>query len=155
MSDPVRRAVHRFKYGRKVSYGKVLGGLMAESCKARFGRPDVIVPVPLHPKRLRWRGFNQAAVLGEAVSRSWSVPLEAFVLEKSRPTQPQTELTRKERQPNVRGAFEVNPRRTVKGRHVLLVDDVYTSGATVTECTRVLLRAGARTVQVLTLGRTV
>jgi len=152
---PLRNAVHRFKYGRKAAYGRVLGSLMAQGCKACLGKPNVIIPVPLHPQRLRWRGFNQAVILGKEVSRSWGVPLDPFVLRRSRPTRPQTELTRKERQPNVRGAFSTNPRRSLKGRDLLLVDDIYTSGATVKECTRVLLRAGARTVQVLTLARTI
>jgi len=128
---------------------------MANGCKSFLGKPNVIIPVPLHPQRLRWRGFNQAVILGRAVSRSWGVPLDPFVLQRSRQTRPQTELTRKERQPNVRGAFSTDPGKSLKGQDILLVDDIYTSGATVKECTRVLLRGGARTVQVLTLARTV
>ena len=155
LPHPLRNAIHRFKYGRKASYGKVLGNLMAQACEAHFEDIDVIIPVPLHPERLRWRGFNQAVILGRAVSRTWRVPINPFLLQRTRPTRPQTELARRERQSNVRGAFTINPKRSVKRQQLLLVDDIYTSGATVKECSRVLLRAGARSVQVFTLGRTV
>ena len=114
-----------------------------------------MVPVPLHPRRLRWRGFNQSVLLGREVGKAWGVPLDPFVLIRKTETAPQTTLSLKERTPNVRGAFAVAPRRTVEGMRLLVVDDVYTSGATVNECARVLVRSGAREVQVLTLGRTV
>jgi len=154
---PLRGVVQRFKYGRKVSLGKPLGQVMARSCSGFFLECplDVIVPVPLHPKRLRWRGFNQAVVLGREVGRSWRVPMDPFVLFRSRETPPQTQLSEEDRKKNVRGAFFVNPGRSVEGKALLLVDDVYTSGATVNECSRTLVRAGAKEVFVLTLARTV
>jgi ComF family protein len=116
---------------------------------------DAIIPVPLHPKRLRWRGFNQAVLLAREVGRSWQVPVDPFILFRSRETPPQTQLDEGERRKNVRGAFALNPAKSVQGKVLLLVDDVYTSGATVNECSRVLTRAGAREVHVLTLARTV
>jgi ComF family protein len=116
---------------------------------------DLTIPVPLHPKRLRWRGFNQAVILAREVGRLWEIPVDPFLLLRSRETPPQTELREDERRKNVRGAFTVNPRKSVQGKKLLLVDDVYTSGATVNECSRTLLRAGAKQVQVLTLTRTV
>ena len=116
---------------------------------------DLILPVPLHPRRLRWRGFNQSVLLGREVGRAWGLRLDPFVLIRKTETVPQTTLGLEERKPNVRGAFAIAPRRTVQGMRLLLVDDVYTSGATVNECARVLMRSGAREVQVLTLGRTV
>lgn len=130
---------------------------MAASCLSWFALPDLdlIVPVPLHPRRLRWRGFNQSVVLGRAVGRAWGLRLDPFVLTRRKETAPQSALALKERRPNVRGAFAIAPRRSVEGMRLLLVDDIYTSGATANECTRVLLRSGAREVQVLTLGRTV
>ena len=129
---------------------------MAESCRPWFALPDfdLIVPVPLHPRRLRWRGFNQSVLLGREVGRAWGLRLDPFVLKRRKETAPQSGLALKERRPNVRGAFAVVPRRSVEGLRLLLVDDIYTSGATVNECARVLLRSGAREVQVLTLGRT-
>lgn len=155
--QPLRDVIQRFKYGRKVSLGKPLGELMAVGCALSFQgySLDIVVPVPLHPKRLRWRGFNQALVLARVVGRRWRVPVDPFILARSRETPPQTQLSEEERRKNVRGAFSVNPRKTVKGKSALLVDDVYTSGATVNECSRVLRRAGARDVYVLTLARAV
>ena len=129
---------------------------MAGACRPWFRTSDLdlVIPVPLHPRRLRWRGFNQAVVLGREVGRRWGIGLDPFILIRKTETPPQTTLSLKERKPNVRGAFAVAPRRTVEGMRLLLVDDVYTSGATVNECARVLVRSGAREVQVLTLGRT-
>lgn len=156
-SHPLREVLQRFKYGRKISLGKPLGRLMARGCgKFLSGhRADMIIPVPLHPKRLRWRGFNQAVILGREVARQWKVPIDPFILERSRETPPQTQLDEEERRKNMRGAFFVSPAKSVAGKSVLLVDDVYTSGATVNECSRTLLRAGAKEVSVLTLARTV
>jgi ComF family protein len=149
--------VQKFKYGRKVSLGKPLGRLMAQGCQEFLEecRVDLMVPVPLHPKRLRWRGFNQSLLLARQVSRKYEVPIDPFILYRSRETPPQTQLTEDERRKNVRGAFATHPEKSVKGKSVLLVDDVYTSGATVNECSRVLRRGGAREVYVVTLARTI
>jgi ComF family protein len=154
---PLREVVQRFKYGRKVSLGKPLGRWMARGCFAFFqGWPlDVVIPVPLHPKRLRWRGFNQSVILAREVGRLWGFPMDPWMLLRSRETPPQTELSEEERRRNVRRAFSLNPAKSVRGKNVLLVDDVYTSGATVNECSRTLVRAGAKEVRVLTLARTV
>lgn len=154
---PLRHVVQRFKYGRKVSLGKPLGRLMAQGCKEFLTecRIDLIIPVPLHPKRLRWRGFNQAVLLARQVSRVNNVALDPFVLSRNRETPPQTQLAEDERRKNVRGAFMLHPEKSVHGKSVLLVDDVYTSGATVNECSRTLKAGGAKQVYVLTLARTV
>jgi len=116
---------------------------------------DAMVPVPLHPKRLRWRGFNQALILAREVGRHWQVDVDPFVLMRNRETSLQTELNEEERRKNVRRAFSLHPEKSVHGKIILLVDDVYTSGATVNECSRALLRAGAKEVYVLTLARAV
>ena len=154
---PLRQVVQKFKYGRKVSLGKPLGRLMAQGCQEflKECHADLIVPVPLHPKRLRWRGFNQSLLLARQVSRLYEVPVDPFVLYRDRETAPQTLLAEDERRKNVRGAFAVYPEKSLKERKVLLVDDVYTSGATVNECSRALVRGGAKEVYVLTLARTV
>ena len=154
---PLREVVQKFKYGRKVSLGKPLGRLMALGCREFLNecRFDVIIPVPLHPKRLRWRGFNQSVLLARQVSRACGLPMDLFVLHRSKETPPQTQLTEEERRKNVRHAFSLNPQKSVKGKKVLLVDDVYTSGATVNECSRTLKRGGAKEIYVLTLARAV
>ncbi len=156
-SHPLREVIHRFKYGRQAALGQPLGRLVARACQPWFQTSalDLIIPVPLHPRRLRWRGFNQSVLLGREVGRAWGIPLDPFVLTRKTETVPQSTLTLKERGPNVRGAFSIAPRRSVENLRLLLMDDIYTSGATVNECTRVLLHAGAREVRVLTLARTV
>ena len=154
---PLREVVQRFKYGRKVSLGKPLARLMAIACRDLLPERalDVIIPVPLHPKRLRWRGFNQSVILARVVGSQWNLPIDPFVLVRPRETPPQTQLSEEERRRNVRRAFSVNPAKSIEGKSVLLIDDVYTSGATVNECSRALKRGGAREVYVLTLARAV
>jgi ComF family protein len=154
---PLREVVQRFKYGRKVSLGRPLGRLMAVDCREWFREIalDLIVPVPLHWKRLRWRGFNQSVILGREVGKLWNLPVDPFVVSRLRETPPQTQLSEEERRRNMRRAFTLNPAKSVEGKAVLLIDDVYTSGATVNECARALKRGGAREVCVLTLARTV
>ncbi len=154
---PLRQVVQRFKYGRKVSLGKPLGRLLARGCREFLAGcgADVIVPVPLHPQRLRWRGFNQSVLLARQIGRAYRIPLDPFVLLRTRPTSPQTQLSEEDRRRNVRGAFSLHPERSVEGKTVLLVDDVCTSGATVNECSRVLKRNRAKRVLVATLARAV
>ncbi|HEY4123534.1 MAG TPA: ComF family protein, partial [Rhizomicrobium sp.] len=117
---------------------------------------DVIVPVPLHPVRLWMRRFNQSALLAQALAKRSRKPYEPLALLRTRSTPSQGEMpSAKARRKNVRGAFRVDVGRTpaVKGRNVLLVDDVLTTGATVDACARALKRAGAAKVAVLTLAR--
>jgi ComF family protein len=119
------------------------------------GAYDVIVPVPLHPERLRWRGFNQSLILSRAIGSAQHVAVDPFLLERIRPTVPQPQLNESERRANVRGAFAVSAPQRLDGKQVLLVDDVYTSGATVEECAKALRRGGAAVVDVFTLARAV
>jgi ComF family protein len=154
---PLRQAVQKFKYGRKISLGRPLGRLMARGCSdfLRECPAEIIIPVPLHPKRLRWRGFNQAVLLGRQLARAYGIPMDPFTLRRIKATPPQTQLNEAERRRNVRGVFALAEGRSVEGKSVLLVDDVYTSGATVNECSRTLMRAGAEEVFVVTLVRAV
>ena len=154
---PLRQAVQKFKYGRKVSLGRPLGWVMARGCREFLAgcAADVIIPVPLHPKRLRWRGFNQSVSLAREVSRTYAVPMDPFLLRRIKETPPQTQLNEEERRRNVRGAFALAPGRAIGKKNVLLIDDVYTSGATVNECSRALRKGGAKQVLVLTLARAV
>ena len=137
--------------------GKPLGQLMARGCREFLGGldADLIVPVPLHRRRLRWRGFNQSLVLARQIGRGYAIPVDPFVLRREHETAPQTQLDEDARRRNVRGAFALNPNRSVDGKSVLLVDDVYTSGATVNECSRTLKKNGAKQVFVVTLARAV
>lgn len=114
---------------------------------------DYVIAVPLHTRRLRQRGFNQAALLAKSLSRRVDLPVRFDVLVRSQWTDPQTRLTRKERLHNVKGAFEVVKPAEVKGRRILLLDDVYTTGSTLRECAKTLEKAGAAEVCGITVTR--
>lgn len=152
---PLNEAIQHFKYHRSLSTGKILATLGAAYFPLEGQDYDLIVPVPLHVQRLRWRGFNQSLILSQAIGRAHSIPVDPFLLRRIRPTMPQTQLNKSERRANVHGAFAVIPLERLKEKRVLLVDDVYTSGATVEECARTLRRSGAEVVDVFTLARAV
>jgi len=153
--QPVSEAIQQFKYHRNLSVGKLLAQLAAAHFPFVEQRYDVIIPVPLHLDRLRWRGFNQSLLLSRPIGRIHQIQIDPFLLERSRSTVPQTQLKESERRENVKGAFMVIAPERIQERQVLLVDDVYTSGATVAECTKALVRAGAQVVDVFTLARVV
>ncbi|MEE9137513.1 MAG: ComF family protein [candidate division NC10 bacterium] len=134
--------------------GGPLGRLMADRATHLFGHPtlDAVVPVPLHRNRERERGFNQAEILARVVGKRLQRPVLRKTLRRIRPTLPQTGK-RRERVRNVRGAFAVGNPEKIKDRTFLLVDDVLTTGATVNECAKVLMKAGAQRVLVYTLAR--
>ena len=150
-------AIHRFKYNGKISIGETLGKMMAEFPYQEFDISDysLIMPVPLHPKRLRERGFNQSVILAREISRKFRVALDFMTLRRDTYTEPQVSLGKKDRAANLRGAFSVHDAGRVAGKRIILVDDVYTSGSTVKECARVLMKNKADTVGVLTLARAV
>ncbi len=150
-------AIHAFKYNGRVALARALGAFAAQAspcpCPCN-GRPDVVMPVPLHKTRLKERGFNQSLLIAREISRLQKTPLDYANLRRIRPTDPQVRLSAKERPKNVKGAFALEKPNTVRGKTVLLVDDVYTTGATIRECAVVLNRAGAK-VFAVTLARAV
>ena len=152
--SPIAVALHNYKYGRDVTLGRWLGELFADRCPLIVDH-DVIVPVPLHLERLRWRGFNQALLLARPLARRHRLPLHPFAIARTRATVPQVGLNEADRRRNLVGAFTIRDRAAVRGRKILLVDDVYTTGATVDECARALRRAHATKVDVLVLARAV
>lgn len=148
-------AVHRFKYRRNLTCGLVLAGLLAD-----FDFPDMdwrafdlIIPVPLHVRRLRKRGFNQSLILARALSKKHSLPIDFSLLKRRKLTLTQTGLDKKERERNIKGAFAVGCPEILRGKNVVLVDDVYTTGATINECAKTLNKAGSSRVAVITLAR--
>jgi ComF family protein len=148
---PSGQAIKRFKYNRRLDMLPVMHHwLKRPLCLELVQVADLVAPVPLHPSRLRQRGFNQALLLAQAFPE---VPLERELLARQRHTPPQAGLNPKERRDNVKGAFAVPRPELVKGKSILLIDDVFTTGATVRECAKVLRRAGAREVNVLTVAR--
>ena len=150
-------AIHAFKYHNKTGLGTGLGRMMTGDSYAGMDMQGftMIMPVPLHVRRLRERGFNQSLILAKVLSARYAIPLDFVTLWRERDTPPQTMMGRKERQANIKGAFGVADKERVRKQHVLLIDDVYTTGSTLAECTRVLLNGGAAQVGVLTLARAV
>lgn len=114
-----------------------------------------MVPVPLHIRRLRERGFNQALLLVRELSKRTGIPYHERVLKKIKDTPVQSALKKRERGKNLKGVFEVRDGEAIKGKAIVLVDDVYTTGATVNECSRTLLRGGAERVAILTVARSI
>lgn len=149
---PLESVLHRFKYERDLSQRDALAALVTDRCPFDLRDYDVIVPVPLHLSRLRWRGFNQAQHLALPLARRAALTVDPFLLERVRATTPQVGLDARSRRRNVRGAFRVARPGPVAGRRVLLVDDVYTSGATADACARELVGAQAEVVDVLVLA---
>jgi len=151
------RAIHDFKYRRQPGLGRGLGRLITDNNYAGIDPEgfDIVIPVPLHVRRLRERGFNQSLLLARTVATACGIPVDFLSLRRVRDTPPQTLMGRKERQANIRGAFAVVRRDRLRDRQVLLIDDVYTTGSTLAECARALLDGGAARVGVLTLARAV
>ncbi len=158
-SGALRDLIHLLKYERVRPAAGVLGRMLAETAAvlvADFGKSrPVVVPVPLHPSKERQRGFNQSELIARAAVKILDarLPLNRGALIRRRATGSQTGLSRPQRRLNLRGAFEVVRPADIAGRDVLLVDDVFTTGTTVSECTRVLRRAGAGRVWVATVAR--
>jgi ComF family protein len=150
---PLSSAIHALKYQRRSDLAGLLSPLAVRALFRLASKPDLLVPVPLHRERLLERGYDQAALLASALSDSAGLPWIPRVLERTRATPQQAKLDRHARLHNVHGAFTASRARSVLGRHVALVDDVLTTGATVGECAQVLLDAGASRVSVLVLAR--
>ncbi len=154
---PLREAIHRWKYEEKSYLTLFFGEKLAEGF-CRYWDPqsfDLIIPVPLHSKRLRERGFNQALLLVKELSRRTRIPYSKRLLQKRILTPPQVNLSGGEREKGVRGSFHIQRDEEIEGKSILLVDDVYTTGATVNECSKVLLKAGAERVDVLTIAHAI
>ena len=153
---PLDSLVTRFKYGADLAVGHVLASVMAQQItlhlvNAASCRPQLLIPIPLHPVRLRERGFNQALELARPLSHALGIAMHAEGLRRVRATPRQTGLNALNRRRNVRGAFV--PNTEVHDRHIALVDDVITTAATARECAKVLKRAGAASVQVWAVAR--
>src|SRR5262249_6024442 len=155
--DVAREALHALKFAGRRPMAAPLGDLLAGISLPEIpdGGPHLVVPVPLHRRRERERGFNQALLLARRLEKAWEIPVGSDVLVRTVATPPQTELTATARRTNVRGAFSLRRPELVVGRHIVLVDDVFTTGSTVSACARCLRAGGAATVGVLTVARVI
>ena len=149
----LKDAVHRLKYRNQFLLAEPLGSILGETVTHSSLEPslDCIIPVPLHPQRLRSRGYNQALEIARPLARQLGLPIQTRLLQRCRNTPPQQGLSADQRSRNLRKAFVLA--RQVRGVRALLVDDIMTTGETVRECCRTLLRGGAKEIQVAVVGR--
>jgi ComF family protein len=145
---PLGDAIRRWKYGRRTDHTAPLGELIADACTGYAGRVARVVPIPLHPRRLRERGFNQATLLARAVARRIGAPLDVRCLARARDTRASAGLDAAARADNVRGCFVAR----APAIRLLVIDDVRTTGATLAEAARALREAGAQEVHVMALA---
>jgi ComF family protein len=151
----ILEAIHRFKYRHDFFVGETLAAWMADYPfpDMDFLQYSLILPVPLHIKRLRERGFNQSLILSYALGKKRKIPVDFSLLKRKKFTETQTGMHKNERKLNIKGAFQITDERKTAGQSIILVDDVFTTGATVNECSRALREAKADKIAVLTLAR--
>jgi ComF family protein len=147
------RGIALFKAGRKTALVNALASL-AFPFAAELRVAEIIIPVPLHPARLRAREFNQSLLLGDALARILNKPVKAHLLVKSGVTGLQKKLGRSDRQKNLKNSFELLNKAEIRGKSILLVDDVYTTGSTMNECAKVLKKGGSGPVTGYAVART-
>lgn len=152
----VRDAIHGLKYNERLDTVRFFASELLEEL-LKMGEFDIIVPVPLSPKRIVSRGFNQAALVARCLAKAAGARADMDSLRRVREVSPQVGLERNERIANIRGVFAVDDKnaRYVAGRDILIIDDVLTTGATANECARVLINAGAKSAKALTVARTI
>lgn len=153
-SSVVRRGILQFKFRNSLYLGEALLGLLSKTFEEHFlsENLDAIIPIPVHKQRLMHRGYNQCAVLAGKLGSRFGIPAPTDILVKTRNTVPQTQLKRKQRMDNIKGSFDVKKPGMVKGKRFLLLDDVFTTGSTVSEAALTLKRHDAEVVQALVLA---
>jgi competence protein ComFC len=151
----VLEVIHRYKYQRALWFEVFLADLLVQQAAPQLAPKDwdLLVPVPLHPTKQRQREFNQSERLGRRLSRATGIPLDSKVVRRVVPTRTQTRLDREQRQENMRNAFAMRGKRRVTGQRILLLDDVFTTGATTNACAQALRKGGAVQVCVWTVAR--
>lgn len=152
--EKVQHLIHQLKYRKRKDIGVFLGELYGYDLKksAVFSTVDVIIPVPLHPKKLRKRGYNQSECFAEGLSQSLKVPYDVRSLKRKKETQTQTRKHRFERFENVNNVFSVTKPEQLKGKHILLVDDVITTGSTLVACAEALLAVPGTKVSIVAIA---
>lgn len=150
----LQHLLHRLKYEGKQDIGKFLGRQLANDLKQISWHEGIeaIIPIPLHPYKEAKRGFNQAEIIASSMSDIWSIPILTDVLYRKKHTESQTQKSREERMLNMEGAFELKNKELVSGKHVLLVDDVLTTGATLEACMMTLSVGRPKHISIATIG---
>ncbi len=151
---PLSRGIAlKLKYGRKIALARTMARFMAPLRGP--GQEPILVPVPLHRRRLWWRGFNQAGLVAKHLAVRWGVPVDPHLLRRVRSTPPLKGMNAAQRHGAVRGAFATAPGRRIEGRTVILIDDVLTTGSTAAACAQALRKAGAERVELISWARVV
>jgi ComF family protein len=148
----LQSVIHALKYQKKFKLGMYLGEILSEGIKTRNWQIDLIVPVPIHPLKKVERGYNQSDYIAKGLSKSLKIPYSTKLIKRTRHTESQTKLKMKERAQNVADAFVVRDPQKIIGKNILLVDDIITTGATIQECGRALVKCGAKTVYACSVG---
>lgn len=147
----IQKVIHSLKYNERaklgIEIGRKLGEMITSDC---IGRPDVLLPVPLHPVKKRIRGFNQSEWIANGISQVWRIPYQGSILIRNKYTESQTILSTEERIDNMSNAFRLNG--NVEGLHIAIIDDVLTTGSTISACAEVLKKHGAGFVSAVTCG---
>ncbi len=153
--EPAIEIIHRFKYHRRFDFLKWMAGEMARIYQQELAdlEFELVIPIPLHWKRLLSRGYNQSQLLARSLAKKINLPLACSVLVRTKNTPPQVGLSRNQREKNLKKAFLVKKPSLVEGKKLLLIDDVITTGATIEEASKTLKRAGAELVGVLAFAR--
>ncbi len=150
-STIISQLLYRFKYGTEFHLGLPFGHFMAGAIQPSW-KVDLMLPVPLHPNRKKKRGYNQSALLADAIADYTGLALQEGILLRTMDTPTQTKLHKRERLQNLQSAFFVSSKAPIRGKNILLVDDVYTTGATADSCSQPLKDAGANKIYVITLA---
>ena len=149
----VRAIIHKFKYGNNPQFGKGFAKLIVDKYgKEFFSEIDILIGVPMHKKKIRKRGFNQADILATEIGKLTGVESSKKVLIRKKNTKAQSSLTPRARRNNLKDAFEVNKNIDIKSKNIMIVDDIYTTGSTLEACSAILLKNGAKVVNGLTLS---
>lgn len=146
---PINRLIHAFKFRGDLAAGRLLAELLADATADRT--PDLLLPVPLHPRRIRQRGFNQSLEIARQLGRKRRIPVASKLLSRTRDTPSQHILPAKQRRANIQGAFQV--KQKLPGAHIALIDDVLTTGHTAAEIAHILKQSGAARVEVWVVAR--
>ena len=152
-NDMVSKSIYRFKYHNRRYYAKAYGYAMAKRCgeMIKSWQPDVLIPVPIHSKKMQKRGYNQAELIARELSALINIPIDNRCLRRTRHTKAQKELNRNERKKNLEKAFKISS-NVVEYKKIVLIDDIYTTGSTIDECAKVLMEAGVKEVFFISLS---
>lgn len=151
--EDIKKLIYRFKYSSHTYLARIMGAMMGQKLRGEGINVDLIIPVPLHKKREKDRGFNQSVLLARYIKKEINVPLNINTLLRVKNTKVMHRLTKKERRDNVEDAFKVVENGVIEDKDILLIDDIFTTGATVNACSQLLKNSGAKSVTILTFAR--